>query len=527
MRKLIVFFSIIFCLLVQTPVNAEEQVILPVLPAVVLLPQGVYSPVLTPDNLQENQAFIFSRGGTVEQWQEEFKNSGILLKAYDDSNKRVLQVTGLLDEDGQRYGDIDLQSPATRAQYRSLYKSDGPFAQKGYRVESAEWKNFKSIGRFLMMRYSFRQDGEVIHRGFARRSVKNGLSVMVDMQVYDRTLSAGDNTALNKVFDTLSFTGSVGVGAAATPIFLNESASAPLETNQPSFTLKGMTRAGAKLTATVMSFTSTTPANFSVQADEKGNYSLPIQLSSEGIYMMNLSVQAEGLDPLEKTYSITYGRNLLPVQITLQLPEIMTQDKYTISGITQAGVNVQMILNGDNTSKRTAKNGSFSFNVNTKAEGIYQLRLIFEKKGFDARTFDFTAVKGSAQQSSLNPDNAANAVPLASQGEAVSPSYTELVAKADIYDGMLLTYDGFITRIEEQAGDYILSIALRKTATGFADTIKAVMDKAPDFTAQDKVRVYGLLEGIGSGEDASIDLSYPMLRVQSLTLLEKFMDPDA
>ncbi len=72
-----------------------------------------------------------------------------------------------------------------------------------------------------------------------------------------------------------------------------------------------------------------------------------------------------------------------------------------------------------------------------------------------------------------------------------------------------------------------MSIALRKAVTGYADTIKAVMDKAPDFTAQDKVRVYGLLEGVGSGEDASMDLSYPLLRVQSITLLEQFMDPDA
>ena len=526
MRKLIAVFSIVFCLLLLNSVNAEEQVILPALPAVLLLPQEVYSPVLTPDNLQANQAFIFSRGGTVEEWQEEFKTQGILLKAYDDSNKRVLEVTGLADEDGQRYGDIDLQSADTRAEYRSLYQKDGAFANKGYRVESAEWKNFKNIGRFLMMRYSFRQDGEVIHRGFARRSVKNGLSIMIDMQVYGRTLKAGDNTALNKVFDSLSFTGNVGEGAIATPVFLNESASAPMETNQPNFTMKGMTRSGAKLTATVMSFTSNTPANFTAEADAKGNYTLPIQLSSEGIYMMNLSVQSDGLEPLEKTYSITYGRNLLPVEITLQLPENISHVKYTSSRMTQSGVTDQMILNGYNTSKRTGSNGSFSFNVNTKAEGTYQLKLIFEKKGFDARIFDFTAIKGTAQQRIMVPGNGIDALP-SSQGEALSPSYTELIAKADIYDGKLLTYDGFITGIQEQAGDYILSIALRKAVTGYADTIKAVMDKAPDFTAQDKVRVYGLLEGVGSGEDASMDLSYPLLRVQSITLLEQFMDPDA
>ncbi len=522
MRRLLLIWTLMLCLLTPCLTMAEDtQIALPALPAVLVLPEGVYSPVLTPDNLKDNGPFILSRGGTVEEWQEEFKTKGILLKAYDDKNDRLLVVTGLQDEDGQRYGDIDLQSADTRAQYRSMYLKDGPFAALGYRVESAEWKNFKQVGRFLMIKYSFREGGELKYRGFARRTVKNGLSIMVDMQVYGRKLKAGDNTALNKVFDTLAFTGNVGEGVAM-PVFLNESATAPAETNQPTFTMSGITRSGAKLTATVLSFSSNTPSNFMAQADAKGNYSLPIQLSGEGVYMLTLMVEAEGLEPLEKTYSINYGRSLLPVTFTSQLPEVITGDKYTISGVTEPGTTVQLTVNEKSSTKRANSKGVFSFPVTTKEDGSYQIRVSFQKTGLDMRTFDFTAVRGSAATvvASTQTQTGTSDAAAATSGEALSPTYTDLVAKADQYDGKLLTYDGYITGVQQQAGDFEISLALRKGAAGYADTLLAVDDQDPQLAVGSKVRIYGILEGLGSGS-GSTDYSYPKLRVQNITLLEE------
>ena len=116
MRKLLLIFILTFCLLLPGMAMAEDQqVALPAIPAVLVLPEGVYNPVLTPDSLKDNGPFILSRGGTVEEWEEEFKTKGILMKAYDDKNRRLLVVTGLQDEDGQRFGDIDLQTADTRA----------------------------------------------------------------------------------------------------------------------------------------------------------------------------------------------------------------------------------------------------------------------------------------------------------------------------------------------------------------------------------------------------------------------------
>lgn len=523
MRKLLLISILTLCLLLPAMALAEDQqVALPAIPAVLLLPEGVYNPVLIPDNLKDNGPFILSRGGTVEGWEEEFKTKGILLKAYDDKNRRLLVVTGLQDEDGQRFGDIDLQTADTRAEYRRLYLDDGPFSVQGYRVDSAEWKNFKQVGRFLMIKYSYRQGGEVLHRGFARRTVKNGLSIMVDMQVFGRALKAGDNTALNKVFDTLAFTGNVGEGVAM-PVFLNESSTAPKETNKSSFTMSGMTRSGAKLTATLLLFSNTKPANFTAQADAKGNYSLPITLPGDGVYMLTLLVESEGLEPLEKTYPVNYSRNLLPVEFTSQLPETLTQDKYTISGVTDPATSVQMVVNGKSASKKSNGRGEFSFSVNTKEEGEYIVRLSFQKGSLDIRTFDITAVRGAASPGDQAGavTGTGGAVAAQDQGEALSPSYTDLIAKADTYDGRLLTYDGFVTQIEQQAGDYVISLALRKGPAGYADTVILVADSDPGYAVDSKIRVYGILEGLGAEGADSAEHSYPKLRVQNITLLEE------
>ncbi len=51
--------------------------------------------------------------------------------------------------------------------------------------------------------------------GFQRRTIRNGYTITVDMQVYGRNVSGADNTALNKVFDSFGFTQALPVPGAA------------------------------------------------------------------------------------------------------------------------------------------------------------------------------------------------------------------------------------------------------------------------------------------------------------------------
>ncbi len=511
MRKGLFAILIIAAALFALPVLAE-QVTLPSIPAVLTLPDGAYSPVITAENLDANEAFITARGETLAQWQEDFKN-GVAMKAFDILNDRALVVTAVVDADGQSYVDIDQQTPTTRASYRRLHLDrEGPYAAQGYRYESAEWKNFSHVGRFLMLKYNVREGGDIAYRGYARRSVKNGMTITIDLQVYGRGIKGADNNALNQVFDTLSFTGSAPEGRTL-PTFLNETQTAPKETSEPSFVMKGTTRAGATLKAVLMSFTSENPRNFTAIADPKGNYSMEVTIPSEGIYLMTMSVEAEGLEPLERQYSITYGRSLLPVTFTSELPEALTENSYKIAGTTESGVTVQMILNGKNTTRRTNNAKTFTFTVNTKEPGDYDIKLTFSKNGFSIREFTYFGTKGAAAP-------AATAAPAGTPSpglEALSPTYTDLIAQAEAYDGKLLTYDGYVTKVDQEAGDWVISLALRKAVTGYADTVLVVADHDPGMALQSRVRVYGTLIGLNSNEEGS--LSYPRLQMQTIQQL--------
>lgn len=519
MPRLRILLILLLCVLFAFPA-AADQLLLPQIPGLIDLSLDHYAPVLTGDNLADNEAFILARGGTLSDWQQEFKDKGILLKAYDDKNNRVLVITALSDADAQRYGDMDQQSASTRGEYRRGHLVEGAFLAAGYKADSVEWRSFPDRGRFLMIRYAFRPGGELQHRGFMRKSVKNGLTISFDMQVYGRALKGNDNAALNKVFDSFAFTGSVAQGVEL-KVFLNETAAPPRETNQQRFTLEGTTKAGTLLQAVVMSFETNKPEVFRAEADNKGNYSMDIDLGSQGIYLITLTASHEGMEPLEKAYSVTYAKDLLPIEFISELPKEITGKSYKISGKTEPGVTVQMILNDKNTTTRTNNNRSFSFNVPTPKEGIYKVRMSFSKKGFTTRVFDFEGVKGAAE---LATPDAAQATAEPSALTALSPSYTDLIAQAEAYDGQSLTYDGYLTGIEQVAGDYSISLALRKAVTGYADTLILISPTDPQIRLGSQVRVVGRLEGLNVAEGEALNLSYPRLQLDSIELLAEPSD---
>lgn len=514
MRKPSVAILIICCVMLSLSASAQ-QVILPIVPAQVEVPDAVYGPILTPDNLAANESFIIQKGGTLTAWQQEFKEKGILVKAYDDANSRVLVISAVSDGDAQRFGDIDQHTPETRAGYRWEHLKEGPFVDAGYKADSVEWRNFPVLGRYLMIRYAYRPGGELQHRGFMRRSVKNGLTVTVDMQVYGRGLKGGDNTALNTIFDSLQFTGAVAEGVSVT-VFLNETATAPKETNQSNFVLKGTTKAGTVLQAVVMSFETNKPEVFRSEADAKGNYSLEIALGAEGIYLITLTATADGMEPLEKAYSVTYAKDLLPVEMTSELPAVLTQNSYKIAGKTEAGVTVQMILNDKNTTRKTNNSKTFSFNAPTAQDGTYKLRLSFSKAGLATRVFDYEGVKGAPTLVM-----ATEAPTIVDTSEALSPNYTDLIAKAEEYEGKSLTYDGYVTGVQESADGYVVSLALRKATGGYADTLLLISAADPAIAVDSKVRVLGVLEGLNAGAEGAAGAGYPRLALGSIELLEQ------
>ena len=102
-------------------------------------------------------------------------------------------------------------------------------------------------------------------------------------------------------------------------------------------------------------------------------------------------------------------------------------------------------------------------------------------------------------------------------GEAISPVYTDLIVNAETYDGALLSYHGFVTRTVQEGPEWLTSLALRKTQSGYADTVILVSDADPGISADTEVLIYGVL--VGSNPQEGSDLAapgYPRIQLNSI-----------
>ncbi len=466
------------------------------------VPTDKYETILTRENLSQHAAFLQTLGTTPESALEQFREDGILLRAYDSKESRVLIVSAVKDVDATQYFDINQHTPEVRAYYRRTHGKDGPYAAAGYAYDSVEWRNFRDVGRFLMLRYSLREDGKVVARGFQRRTIRNGYTITVDMRATGRQAKGADNTALNKVFDTLRFASILALPEL--PVQLMEKKSAPAETSEPEFEMSGRTEPGAKLYAAVTSFTATKADIYEVIADKKGDYKFTVKLPREDLYLMTLTVSREGSLPLELHRSINYQIGMLPVTLDSVPPEELTDDSLTISGATDPGVTVQLNVNDVNTTKRTNNNRTFSFKVDTRQEGKYLIRLTLSKKGFETRVYTYTAER--------KLDDATRDERL--KADAIRPAYDALVSGIDQYDGRVVEATGVILSKEEKAGEWITVISLRQRGADMLDRVVLSSFTDNAFPINTRVRVYGTVAGMSSflAEDQT-EVTYPKLQL--------------
>ncbi len=466
------------------------------------IPTDIYETILTRQNLQQYVDFFTAQGLTPESALEAFNTEGVLLKAYDKEESRVLIVTAVKDVDATQYFDINEHTPEVRAYYRRTHGKDGQYAAAGFSYDSIEWRNFPDVGRFLMLRYALREDGKVTGRGFQRRTIRNGYTITVDVRALDRQAKGSDNTALNKVFDTLRFASIQALPEL--PVQLQEKKTAPAETSENEFEMSGRTEPGAKLYAAVTSFTATKADIYEVFADNKGDYSFTVKLPREDLYLMTLTVTREGSLPLELHRSINYQIGMLPVTLDAVPPETLTEDSLTISGATDPGVTVQLNVNNVNTTKRTNNNRTFSFKVDTRTEGTYLIRLTLAKAGFETREYTYTA------QRTL--DDAARDA--RTREEAVRPNYDTLTSGIDRYDGRIVETSGVILSKEEKAGEWITVISTRQRGEDMLDRVVLSSFEDNAFPVNTKVRVFGTVTGMASYlDDGQAEVTYPRLQV--------------
>ena len=471
--------------------------------------------LLTTENLSRHPEWMADHHTSEEEILADWNVRGVLLQAWTTSGDACLEITAVRDAVAVQIHDIDAQTPNYRATYRREHLSGSTYRDLGYRVDSAEWKR-TGQGRFLMLKYSCTQNGTT-WRGYARKTVKNGYTITLDYKVFGRRLAARDNTALNRVWDTWSFTESVtaadvaglpqdnpGTASPSGIITTTEVTEAeapaptahmrftsvpPAETNSGKFTIEGTCDANMHLVGVCLRMDSSEPIIFQGDADRRGRFKLNIQLPNEGVWLVTLNAEQNGQVVEEQVFNvITYQSNLLIVNFNEELPVMMElhTDRLVISGTTVKQTTVQCVVDGGyNRQIRTNNSGKFSFTLDTSAPGTYHINLSFSKRNYAPRSFTCTATR------SVNvTEMQGRAVE-----EAIHPAYATLNRRIQNYINRIMWYRMYVVSIDTTAGGWLVTMAQRITTDGYADLVVVSTTEEPQFEVGSQQVMYGTLTG--------------------------------
>ena len=453
--------------------------------------------LMMPDTLNLHQKWVSSHGATVDELAAQWKDEGILLVGATKDDSVRLVISAVQDEDAKKYFDLDQQENKVRTAYRAKHLKDG-YADDGYHFSSAEWKKASQYGRFLSLKYR-RTVGESSYRGYARKTVRNGYTIMVDYQVYGRTLKNKDNTALEAVMKTFSFTQVLTRPAEASEVTIT--AVPPAETSTGKFTVTGTCDPGIRVQGVVMRMSSNDKVLVETNADKKGKFSLDVKLSSQGVWLMTLTASS-GSDVIKELVfdPTTYSETLLPVTLDAEPSGSVTSDELILAGTTIKGVQVQCLA-GSSFDKqvRTNNNGRFRFKIPTKQEGEYDIVLVLQKKGYNTRRFTFKVTREITEAARL----------ASLKKSAVKPAYSTLTKKLKGYTGRVMGYNLYVIDGNQVGDEFIMTMAMTSTKSGYKNLVYVMMKEDPGFAVGTRHKMYGTCTGeytVGNGEK---DLTYP------------------
>ena len=459
-----------------------------------------YETVLTPYNLSAKTDWIASQGMDYDALANSFEAEGILLQAIDADTNRTLVISALRDTDAQTYFDLNNQDEDMRKELRSSHTYGSAYSILGYSYSSAKWANYGKVNlRFLQTKYTLRQNGQLVCSGYQRRTIRNGYTITLDMQVRDRTAKDADNTALEAVMKTFNFTEILPMPEL--PVKLTVSTAPPAETNESTFTIKGTTARKATVTAAVFSLGSPGGQSFKTTANGSGSFSIKVTLPAQGVYSLTLTAEAEGAITAQRLYSVNFQQGVLPVDLVAH-PGDTLNDETVFSGTTATGAKTQLAVSGPINYSKTVTGNKFNFTVDTSAEGTYQFVLSVTKKGMQERSFTFTAVRSYTDTERVEKVRA----------QAKKMTYANL-PKAE-NRGKYVVETGYITGIEKNIDEWVVTFAMTKSGSSYKDIVYLICREEPAFAEDAYVKVYGLAAGTFSeiNDDGKIK-SYPRIDV--------------
>ncbi len=459
--------------------------------------------VLTTKNLADHAGFLTTRGTTAEALLEDWSARGVVLQAWTEEADACLEIRLTQDEDAAMYFDTDQQTASARSSYRASHLKSTVYANMGYSIKSAEWKKQSAGGRFLRIKYKRTVDGNT-YWGYAAKTVRNGWTLVLDYQVYGRSLKTKDNTALNKAANTVTFTETLPMAATAKGV-LEFTSVPPEETNTGSFTVEGTCTPQAHIIGVIMKYNSSTPTRVEADATKAGKFKLKVQLPEEGIWLMTLNVEVGGSIIAEEVFNTTtYQTTLLPVNLASEIPEQFETDEFVLTGTTSKSVTVQcFVTGGEKNFEKTVKTngtGKFTFKIPTSTQSEYSITLIFEKKNFETRRFTWTANRTLTEEDQRNQY----------RSEAIKPAYSTLVSRLDAYVGKVMGYKVYIQEIKQVGEEWLVYCALTKTTKGtLKNTIVVTCSEEPNLLIESQQKMYGVCVGTYDVQSEEDTVSYP------------------
>lgn len=489
MRKLITCLMILLLVLLCTPALAQTHVLDNIF-ASVEIPDSYI--ILTTENLDQYDAWLQSRGSTALTTLNDFNKRGVLMQAWTAEYDACLEITAIENERSTSIFDVNEQNESIRGSYRTSHYPNNEFSAEGYDFSSSDWKN-TSAGRFLVMKYIKRDGGEILHRGYMRRTIRNGHEITLDMQIHGRKETNKDNNKLNKIWETFEFIEVHPLPPRASAK-INITKIPPTETNESSFNIEGTAAKNVKLIAVIMGLSYPEPIVSEVVVGTNGKVKLPISLPKEGVFLVTVTAEYQGEDVAELAYPVTYQKTLLTVNFKEEVPSVVTASDLTISGTGEPGASIQIFVNNEKVGeKKVTAAGQFKIDVDTREEGAYEVVLAFSKKSLADRRFSFAFTRQWMEEDMIKE----------LKKQAVKPSYSNLKNKMSGYEGRIMGYNAYLLNVSESGDEWISQMALTKKGDKYSGIILVISNEKPNFTIGERIMMYGTCEGMSLETDLS------------------------
>ena len=516
-------FLVLFLTLVCACAAADTEYTLGNISGKISLSEDTYI-ILTPGNLPSHPDLLAELGLNAEQLKADWESRGVVLQAWTKDKKTSVEISVFQDEDSARYYDLETQANTVRKQYMKEQLSS--YKNQGYNVSDSELKLHAKSGHYVVFNYVYKADSKT-HRGILRKTIRNGYTLMVDYEVYDRKPTKTDRDKGRKVINSIqiesvepvaassgSQSGDSGVsgtpvssaavsapsGAAST---LKITSTLPKETNDGVFTIEGTAYPGSSLLIVAMRWSGNI-TNFHATATKGGTFKAKIKLPDEGVYMFTVNMYIHDQLAADAVLdTVLYQKSILPVTLDSDIPEEITSDELVISGVTVKNVSIQCIVtNGTFTYDKSVKTngtGKFKFKVPTTMEGDYDIVLSFQKKELNNKRLNFSTTRTISSKAAQKNTAA----------KAVHPAYNLLTKKLDTYIGKTMVYTVYITKVEQQGNEWIITAAMKKNRNTYSNFLVYAAEEDPGLTVDSKVKIYGTCIGAFPLQSEEGDGSYP------------------